>query len=118
MLPEVGTIVPSVFAVTEGKPRGGVEMPDKTPVEKWRVRHNLSHLELSKMLGCSRQYVKNICKQGTKGVEKAFRLIHLAGGELTLADLLKPEDREQLIKEGLIKPTESVASHSVEDYNI
>jgi len=87
------------------------------PVEKWRRKNNLTHQELANLLGCSRTYATNICRQGTKGVAKAVRLIAISKGALTLEDLLRPEDREELIRDGFLKSVEDVAEQE-DIYNI
>ena len=79
------------------------------PVEKWRRDNGITISALANMLGCSRQYVKAICNTGTKGVEKAIRLISISNGELTIEDLLKPEDKQLLIDEGFLKPQDEVS---------
>jgi hypothetical protein len=77
-------------------------------VEQWRNTAGFSYNHLAKMLGCSRQYARSLCLDGTSGIAYAVRLLSLAKGELDLTDLLSEEDREALTVEGFLPHPEDV----------
>ena len=74
----------------------------KTKVEQWRQSRGLSYNEMAKLIGCSRTYARALCEDGTSAVAKAFRLIVLADGAIELKDLLREEDKAQLVIDGFL----------------
>jgi len=75
-------------------------------IEKWRKANGLTHQDIADRAGCSRQYARVMCQQGTAAVAKAMRIIIISGGEIALEDFLRDKDRAKLVKEGLLGPSE------------
>lgn len=75
-------------------------MSKTTKVDQWRISMGLSYQDLADRIGCTRQYAEKLCKNGTSGVSRAFRVIQLSAGKLQLEDFISELEKEALREEG------------------